>query len=432
MSRDEHSLAESRGRVSRPDLAVPERRLQSLARVLQGESQCVAVALVNGRLLIAANELHKHSRTNRHTRFIDKVMTHFKKVAAGQIISSEEIKSLLFDVFKKIRSRKLKGGIPISDALITSIMGRVLAGETEISSQQLLRDYKTFAGAAGWLFGEFKLLYRDFRKIEQSVKTELSDVFQADYEIIKLADKTGIHAEAQLLQQILQDELNESTELGKVSLGISELCCLHCRSLLQAANEVLKEEDLGLSFDFEGKHDLSFQWYCPVLFKAGYEYFSEGNHTAIDPIMFAGWDTLKQIAFKIGHRAAAQETALLLQPAPKAISMLASLSESDEEPTVEEKVRAIRSRLMQKQQMLQALPYEAVSENMDAIALGLKLCDIKDFADLIESDNLQLIDLKIVFGKVSRNLIVYSDENRTEIPILPNSKSDIIEQRFRS
>ena len=57
-----------RPRTSRADLNASERRLDSLARVLQGSSECVAVTFVNGSFIIAANELAKGSKDAKGTR----------------------------------------------------------------------------------------------------------------------------------------------------------------------------------------------------------------------------------------------------------------------------------------------------------------------------------------------------------------------------
>ncbi len=47
-----------------------ERRLGSLERLLQGSSECVAIVLLEDKLLIAENEIFKNSRSTNKVFFL--------------------------------------------------------------------------------------------------------------------------------------------------------------------------------------------------------------------------------------------------------------------------------------------------------------------------------------------------------------------------
>jgi len=64
-----------------------ERRLDSLARLLSGKSECVAVLVIDQKLYIAANEF-KSNTTERHEtlRLIKEVTAYFKDCATQESI----------------------------------------------------------------------------------------------------------------------------------------------------------------------------------------------------------------------------------------------------------------------------------------------------------------------------------------------------------
>lgn len=86
-----------RGRFVK-DRSKSERRLDALARLLQGGSKCVAIAFINGKFQIAANELTINSHENEITCLIETVMAYFTRVAKREPITDEQRKEVLIQI----------------------------------------------------------------------------------------------------------------------------------------------------------------------------------------------------------------------------------------------------------------------------------------------------------------------------------------------
>ncbi len=71
-----------------------ERRLDTLAEILECDSMCVAVACINSEFVIAVNEFHPGIRkTEGHYSLIVEIMDYFKSIASTGKIPEDDKKS---------------------------------------------------------------------------------------------------------------------------------------------------------------------------------------------------------------------------------------------------------------------------------------------------------------------------------------------------
>ncbi len=377
-----------------------ERRLQSLARILQGPSECVAIVFVNNTLFIAANELTKTSRDNNaYIRSINEVILYLKKIFNDKKIT-EDKRQLVFTKVCEDKLKTLKGRIDAPKECIKSVINHVMQKSEKLSGRKLVIEYQAAAGAAGYLFGIFSRLYSDFCKVENAVKRELSKILKADYLILKTSKKSGTHAEVQLLEYILpplllsasSDEIKGPKQT--IRLGISKLSCLHCAAMIETANQILESNEITIEFEFPGKHNIDFQWRSPELFQEGFDSYitllkeNEAISNAEDS------EEIKEpldssIPFQIGFYTAKQAMRLLDQQKPQHISMTPDISSSDPEITVEEQIQILKTQLEEKLWLLNSLSnttIKTIEENIKAIELVFKLYEINGFIGLLLLD----------------------------------------------
>lgn len=112
---------------------------------------------------------------------------------------------------------------------------------------------------------------------KETKETSLSllEALKTPYQIItaEIKPKKGaVHAEVQMLSHILSTYAKRFKEKSEkepvpIYIGISKLCCLNCRSMVEAANEIFKKENLPVTIFIRGRHDLDFgdNWVCPLV-----------------------------------------------------------------------------------------------------------------------------------------------------------------------
>ena len=279
----------------------PERRLQSIARLLQGPSECVAITRVGDKVLVAANELFQNSQENATTRHIKSIMRYFMRCYRGETISPQQRRTFVILSFRgQCRKDLDKKKLQLSDEKIDEIM-RAILDHDDVSIAAFQTKYGAQLAEAYFVLGQAQLFYRDIKKVEDGLQPqgELRYLFNGaqPYEILTKSTEKGVHAEAQLIEEIIRKEPNES--YGQtVILGISKLCCTHCYELVQASNSVLGTEGSRTRFEISGRHDIAFaNWTPPDHFDAGFRHkvgTEIPGSVASDPV--------SKLAFDIGHQ----------------------------------------------------------------------------------------------------------------------------------
>ncbi len=277
---------------------VQERRINELAWLLECSSMCTATSVINGKFYISANEFFNGTEprnNNKQLHNVCSIMEYFKEIANGSI-GWREVKtkrdSLMRTICKNQISTASLGRTVIPDEIITAIVCTDVLARAKLPSQ-LAPGLKTYIkknkGFAYQALGYGLDIYKRFLKIEQSIRKALKGDFTEFSEeqltafksfsyndsdkstgnIVFLENDNGkdVHAEAQILNQIIDLIVSEAELSKEIYIGISKRCCMNCHCLLDTANEILKE--YGYLIKFSGAHDTKFEdnWGRPPILK---------------------------------------------------------------------------------------------------------------------------------------------------------------------
>lgn len=386
-----------------------ERRLDTLARLLQGRSECVAVSLINGKFFITANGSGKH---NIWSLIVD-VMNYLTSVVTQKAILEEDRKQILLRICSEKSSVVTKEIIHVPEEIIMTIVQHDENIMELFDKNKLCQKYSE---AAGLVLGIFKRAQRDLFRLERFLQNQDSYVLEQskDFHIsinkYEIRITSSIHAELQILEEILMlmKKSQISTQGSKEIyfgtsnyLGISKLCCLHCHLMLETANKVFADFKIPLILKFRGAHDLDFDknWTCPDMFEEGYYY--EGSFPKQKEV---------DIAFQIGFRA--NKTIEEKQKSKKKEKneevggysrreqLPSPSSGSDIGLTIEEKTTAYESKLQQLQILAQLPTTMTVTEIISAVSLGLILSKLEDFKQLFDNEYRDASERKQIFVRI--------------------------------
>ena len=259
------------------DLSKHERRLDSFARLVEGDGKCSAIYLDSDKIIIASNSIHEGSRTgetaNRHAKFITEMTTYFHNLAIGASEGADLASKMILVsklCFLIMRDRK-------RDASVESTVIKYVEDffrnnhSTKEWRDDLLRRVKNPLERE--IIKQVSRTARDFLKLEQSIKQqgEVSEQFCVNvqnnaYQILYLG-KQDIHAEIRVLEHIFRNRTgaNTAAELTEIFanmalettrrfIGISKLCCAHCSLTLKATSAMISTR---------GEHGQIFEWAIP-------------------------------------------------------------------------------------------------------------------------------------------------------------------------
>ena len=302
-----------------------ERRLDTLAEILECDSMCVAVACVEGEFVIAANEFHPGThKTEGHYNLIVEIMDYFKDIATtGQEPEDTKKNDLLQKIylrrfahkdFSKFRPKKdiNSGEDNELELIVNSITIQKLAQNFD-GKKENFGNNQTICLKASLAHQEMTKIYDDLRKLEKAIikKKNYPDSLEhsittAQFNAVKnfnannsllLQEKSkneqrkqkanqareleikkeetakkedplySTHAEMQLLSYII-DKMQRLEESKSIYLGISKKCCPDCACMLRAANTFLAEESKQLSIKYGQSHEGDFgkSWFFPDSF----------------------------------------------------------------------------------------------------------------------------------------------------------------------
>lgn len=350
----------------------PERRLDSFAAILAGQSICVAIALINGQFYATANELYSNSKENNRTiSAIEEVASYFENLANGKQGDREKVFRTICS-YKRLTLLVQRGGFVITEELSEDVAQSVLNHQTDQRTLYNAMYQNRPAAAFGLAYGEYIELYTDFKKLEDTIKqvreqlslsssssdsdsNPLSSSSSSSSSLEKTEEKFSksqlralskgisilmdepekdVHAEMQLLSYIVKEVVgnlgppNKSEQTAieptEIYIGISKLCCLSCQKMLDAANDIFKEEKIPIKLKNRGHHDLYFsKWECPKIFANGYN--NKGKKPPDSKL-------IAKIAYKIGKLGNTKIEEALKDPVKRSkIQMGTDISESDTE-----------------------------------------------------------------------------------------------------
>lgn len=322
------------------DAEVMQRRLDAFARLLACKSMCVAICIIDGVFNITLNELKDNSReTRRGVVSIKYIYAYFSDLAKD-IDRGADRKKIFTEIcaFQRLSYIGItRSGLPIPQD--TSTLLTMAMKESDITTLDAFYNaykYEREVPMAFFIYGLFRHLYRDFCKLEKEIMNKKIDPFRTDKDnddkmkfmaalkrdplIYHKESESNVHAEVQLLSKIVSN-YEPSPFNQTYYIGISRLCCLHCRTMIEAANLHSKN---AIEVITRGKHDMDFKWICPDLFSDGYETSSKNP-------------AKKNLAYMIGFTTKKRTSELLEQDKTKGnqeATLSDSGSDNEEEPEV--------------------------------------------------------------------------------------------------
>jgi OTT_1508-like deaminase len=262
--------------------------------------------------------------------------------------------------------------------------------------------------------------------------------------ILKNEPNQDVHAELQMLSHIMtnvvadiikQQEDNKKskqdkkqsapTKITEIYIGISKLCCLNCRCMLNAANEVFQNQGIPVHINFQGHHDLNFgRWNCP-------EIFSNGFKTGF--IDTAGADRFSKISYEIGKIGKKKIDQLERLPKPSGVNMGGSGSQSDTESVSDmprtDKLAELKNHKSFLESFITQKKQPQVNSILGKISVAIQLHDLPEFKSLLLSDLDETVDFEFDEEETLLSILgSYNDKNQPKIDlnylleILKNSK----------
>jgi hypothetical protein len=266
-----------------------KRRLDSIARLIENNSTCAAIAIEGNSFLIATNKEFPRGENTQDQGYllIDAVMSYFKAVSAG-IDNKEQFQA----IFKQICDCAMSG-LQLLKYVREELGGDDFIQRILVSGQTQdfrgLRDYISenaelghFPKDAGAAFVVCHALLQDFNKVIKYIRdnkdkapddSPTARFIQAiknynEKNIIdqlklkdKVADTSKMHAEMRLICLIDEKLKNKEKEYENY-IGISKLCCLDCHCIIHGINQAAGYNN---RIEIRGAHNVSHSgnWRAP-------------------------------------------------------------------------------------------------------------------------------------------------------------------------
>lgn len=228
--------------------------------------------------------------------------------------------------------------------------------------------------------------------------------------ILLLEKEQGVHAELQILSEILKLKEGKQLFQGDIYVGVSKRCCLECHRMLEATNTVLSTK--GITIKFGGAHDASFSsgWVKPSIFAQ--------NHDEDVSKIWAEYQRLRredgrQAVNKIEKkRKRDNKRKDDVAEEPVQYEQGHSMSNSDFSFDSEERFRRYREELERDLEIFMLRGQEG-SDAASMMGLGLKLCEIPAFQYLFDEDE-EVGSERVVQIKLVTMIAQLSERNEQE------------------
>lgn len=384
---------------------INQRRYDELAWLLENTSMCTAVSFINKKFYIAANEFFVNTAAinrNQQLNNVCCIMEFFKKIANQEFVSEKQKNSerdnLMKIILKNQTKVESKGGIKIAGKMIETIVKTKYIKKERLPNlkdEKLNKYIKKRKGIAFLILGKGIEIYKRFAKIEGSIIKALENNFEgvsaAQLEGFKCFDHDdndrssshilflpkdkgmNVHAEAQILNKIIDtmEKVTNKLPVKNFYIGISKLCCKNCCCLLEAANEVLKE-DYSCSLKFKGAHnaDFSANWGRPPMLIEAESMETQEKLTLKEKINIKYTEKFAKEVNKTEEDSNSSKDPYDQRHSP-------SSSEAEEQI-----IERYREKLEDQLNILKQLTPETSNRAQGLLKLGLKLCDLKRFKEI--------------------------------------------------
>lgn len=232
-----------------------ERRLDSVARLLERNHLCAAVAVFNGKLLYTTNSIYETEASQR---------------GGSQQVTINKVKEAIDLIEKKTFDRDGEDGNLFVQIVLESFKAFIQKGVTSLDDDKIrliARNFLADNGISEWkskTTQEFYDEYKTFTKVNNALSAGLiaerlaTDLLKARHEFhigddeeslskkglifeLVLASKKEVHAEMTLLNHII----NEGYPTTGVYIGISKKCCAKCNQVIESVNKALSIVNLN-------------------------------------------------------------------------------------------------------------------------------------------------------------------------------------------
>ena len=265
-----------------------EKFLDRMAKILEGSSKAIAVAFVNGKFIIAANEITQGSTHNRIMDLINQSMEYFSDLVNREknLEATEEELLTIISYHVGLLASMATAGYEETELLpqIRRMIHMELRGEN-LNGRQFIQEFNKYVpyvakARAAYVtilqdFAPLKAYFEDKKGLSKKQRTAFKKM-KRGYVILQHQPQR-VHAEAQILSEIIKLFEHQKFRLKKKStspqeiyIGISKLCCPHCRIMLEVTNIVFKEKGIPIIIKYAGEHSMSFDWTPPDILEEGF------------------------------------------------------------------------------------------------------------------------------------------------------------------
>jgi hypothetical protein len=219
-----------------------QRKLDSLARLLERNFTCAAVCSFNGKLFISTNKHASGSYAATNSKLL-RVVESLKK---GYFDPSDDI-----DLFENIVLDSVKasaqGKLTLDDDEIKTIAREMLSEDGlktwgETTANDLREKYKTRSRASDAFFSgsTAERLAIDFFKVKQEFLDDREgNLLRPGLEVELLpASQKDVHAEMTILGKLIELTDSQGGPAQPVYIGISKKCCDRCMDVIKAFNQI--------------------------------------------------------------------------------------------------------------------------------------------------------------------------------------------------
>lgn len=379
-----------------------QQRLDQLAWLIEDGSMCTSISVIGGNFYISANEFSDKSRTGDTERallvHIRLVMEYFRDIAAKDMREDEKERKR-DELMRLICASQINvssfGRMSVPEKTLKDTVSSQILFERKLPDTKLNEESRESVNRH--LAMGFGLeIYRRVRKIENAIAKanggDFSEISKEQLNAFKTfshneGDHTksnilfkeptnGVHAEMQILSQIII-MIEAKEKLPKeIYIAISKRCCLDCHVMLEAANEILREKEIPVAIKYEGSHDASFSdnWISPII-------FNEGKKSG-DPKLRSSKQLKteeKRLSYYIGERYSEKKPDYLPSAGP--YNQRHPSSGSEYSLDGQEKFSTYQSQLIGDLQAFQRRG-QSGTRTEAMLSLGIQLCEIKAFSDL--------------------------------------------------
>jgi len=407
-----------------------QRRLDTLCDLIGTASQCVSISIFQKKLKISSNDFHSGTlepEANQQLNSIKRITEYFLKISKDKKTDEKENRDIFLEICS-VKRFSIRFKMSFSKKLATEIANKVFDKEvSDMAPAEIVRCYGKDAVVAAMMFAEFEHLHNDFSKLRDFLSSqEGSQYFKDGYEILK-SDVKEAHAEIQqlaLVVKMVEENIEGIKERApqEIYFGLSKLCCLHCHSMLKAANEIFEKKKVPIKLVVRGWHDLDkSKRKVNTIFEKKLGDRRSKSKDIEDNIGFLIKSRAKEIATDLETHYEEQKSAKRIrqqqtveEDLDSTTSMYKSLSESESEEEKNKKFLKQKKILQERLDFLSRNQESDLKKIMRKIEISLELHDLELFKTLPQQKLETPDEIESAFYAIFAQINLTKNEKITE------------------